>query len=390
MKTPTIRSFTILSFMIKLAPAFFATTYQLFLFEHGLDIFAMSAINAAYMIATFILEIPTGAFADSFGRRASTSVGCLILGLSFLVYFLSAGLMGFILAEIIGALGMTLISGAAEAWAVDALAREGGRPLDLFRQEEKARQAGVIVGSLSGALVGSLDLSLPWLLSGIGMIGAAIIAWRLMPEPGFARKQLSFNLQPLISTAKESWREGRSNPSFLRLTAMSAIFAVSVQSLNMQWTLSFKNGFQLPVWSLGLIFVGISLATALGARFAPLAASKGRHDGQVLSYAFGLAGIAMLLSGLVRNLLPALTFFLLHESGQGLFSPLKKEMINRRVDSHNRATMLSLESMGAHAGAFVGLIGGGWIAESLSISAAWSGSGLLLLVLTPLLWKKSI
>lgn len=392
MKTKTVRIFILISTLLAAAPAFFFTTYQLFLAERGMSILQMSLINAAFMASVFILEVPTGAFADRFGRRRSIVAGCFAWGLSFYLYYFSHHLSAFILAEIIGAFGATLISGALEAWVVDSLKWQKLEiSLEkLFRHEERARQAGIITGSFLGAILGGHDLALPWLLSGSAMLIAGLFAAKLMAEPYFSKQGWNFSFRPLLSTARESWQAGKENPAFWRIAGISAIFALSIQSLNMQWTLFFRDGFRLPVWSLGLIYTAIAIFTALGAHFAPLAAKKGRHEGQGLAIAFLIIGLMMLLGGRAGIFLPAISFFLLHEFGRGLFKPLKRAIINRRLEGKNRATMLSLESMASHAGAFFGLVGGGWLGNHYSITIAWAGSGILLILVAPFLWKKGI
>lgn len=392
MKTKITRAFTMMSFLLTAAPAFFFTTYQLFLAERGMSIMQMSLINAAFMLSVFILEVPTGAFADSFGRRRSIVAGCLAWGISFFTYYFSDSLLAFILAEVIGALGCTLISGALEAWAVDSIDFHRVDLIleDLFHREERAKQTGAFIGSLLGAILGTHNLAWPWLFSGAGMFLAALAAHWFLTEPYFIRRHLHFSFKPLLITAQASWQAGRQNPAFLRIALISAALAMSVQALNMQWTLLFHKGFQLPIWGLGLIFGAIAITASLGARLAPLAAKKGRHEGQGLALAFLIIGIAMIVSGQVGAMLTAITFFLLHEVGRGLFNPLKKSIINRRIEGQNRATMLSLESMTSHAGAFCGLIGGGWLGNYYSISVAWAGSGIILLALVPWLWKKGV
>src|ERR1700731_2691103 len=61
--------------------------YPLFLRSRGLNQFEMNSVLATYFIVTFLTDIPTGAFADAFGRRRSFVLGCLIRVTAFMIYF---------------------------------------------------------------------------------------------------------------------------------------------------------------------------------------------------------------------------------------------------------------------------------------------------------------
>ena len=392
MKKLIIRAFMAMSFLLAASPAFFFTTYQLFLVEKGMSILQISLINSAFMLSIFILEIPTGAFADSFGRRRSVVLGCLTLGTSFLIYYFSNNLIAFILAEIIGALGHTFISGALEAWVVDSLRWHKIEISleEIFRREERIKQTGIFIGSFTGALIGAHSLAWPWLFCSAGVFIAAAGATFLLKVQHFSQLIFNFHWRTLYQVSRDSWQSGRSNPSFLRIVLISAALAMSVQALNMQWAILFREGFKMPMWIMGLIFSGIALSAALGANLAPFTARKNTQEGRGLAIAFLIIGPMMIFSGQANAFWPAILFFLIHEFGRGLFGPLKKAIVNRRIHGKNRATMLSLESMFVHAGAFVGLLTGGWLGNYYSISTAWTASGVLLLLIAPWLFKKGI
>ena len=101
--------------------AFHFGTYVLFLLSHQLTIFEVSLVNMVFMTTMFLLEVPTGAVADIFGRRFSYLLSNLVIAAGFLFYGFSGTLVGFMLAEAILALGATLTSGALDAWFVDSL-----------------------------------------------------------------------------------------------------------------------------------------------------------------------------------------------------------------------------------------------------------------------------
>ena len=141
-------TYVVLSGLLNLSFSFFFSTYTIFLMSRGMDLLQINLINGFFMISIFFMEIPTGAIADSFGRKISIVCGCLILSISFLVYFLSSSFWGFVLAEIIGAVSLALLSGSTEAWVVDSLKFYGydGGFKNVFRRSFQAKQIGIMIG----------------------------------------------------------------------------------------------------------------------------------------------------------------------------------------------------------------------------------------------------
>lgn len=89
MKKTIIQLFLIHAFVSGAAISFTFTTYTLFFKEHGITLMEMNLINAIYMAISFFLEVPTGAFADSYGRVKSTVIGSLITAAACATYFFS-------------------------------------------------------------------------------------------------------------------------------------------------------------------------------------------------------------------------------------------------------------------------------------------------------------
>ena len=51
---------------------FFAPAFWIILFNETLSLGQIGILFSIFAVSTFIFEIPTGAFADMFGRKAST------------------------------------------------------------------------------------------------------------------------------------------------------------------------------------------------------------------------------------------------------------------------------------------------------------------------------
>lgn len=91
--------------------SFLGPVYPLFLLDRGLDLFQVNAILAIYFATTLVFEVPTGAVADRFGRKASFVASCAIRGLAHALYWRSGTFPAFAAAEFADAIGTTLATG---------------------------------------------------------------------------------------------------------------------------------------------------------------------------------------------------------------------------------------------------------------------------------------
>ncbi|MBN1175702.1 MFS transporter [Candidatus Woesearchaeota archaeon] len=93
----------------------------IYFLDTGLSFLQISIMFAIFGVSTFVLEIPTGAFADEYSRKWSVVVGMIIVGISFgLIPLSNSFLTTLVLWSILG-LGTTLVSGAEVAWVMDNL-----------------------------------------------------------------------------------------------------------------------------------------------------------------------------------------------------------------------------------------------------------------------------
>ena len=94
-----------------LAGGFLAGVYPLFLRSRGLDQFEINSVLAVYFAVTFLLDVPTSAFADAIGRRLAFVLGCALRCLAFGLYFVSHVYVLFLVAETVDAVGTTFCNG---------------------------------------------------------------------------------------------------------------------------------------------------------------------------------------------------------------------------------------------------------------------------------------
>ncbi|MFH0891800.1 MAG: MFS transporter [Candidatus Falkowbacteria bacterium] len=374
-----------LEFLINLGTSFFFATYAIFLLSKGLNLWQINLINACFMLAGALFEIPTGSVADNYGRKLSFVLSCFITGASMLVYYFSSTFTWFVVAEIIAALGVTFASGAFDAWAVDSLDFSGEAFClnKIMGGKAKSANIGRVIGSVAGAYAGAVDIALPWLVAGTVLILSGVLAAFLMDEPYFRdRKKTGTERTGMKKIIADSCRFGIKNRSvfFLCLTAMSFCFAC--MPLNMFWQPFFRDGLGVPVVALGWIYGGIVLMAYLGNELFGRLGHKFKKEKYALLLSLAVFAIAAIFAALSPVLFLALAGFYAHELARGFYSPAQGVYLNRRIPGRMRATIQSFVSALDGLGAFAGLLASGWIAQKYGVNAAWISAGSFLICAT--------
>ena len=191
----------------------------LFLLNAGLDIFQVFIANATFTAGSVVFELPTGVVADAWGRRISFLLSVIILLATTLAYLAvaasGAGLLAFCAVSVLMGLGFTFYSGAVEAWVVDALIATGfeGQLDHVFARGSMVTGMAMLVGTVGGGLLGTIDLGLPYLVRAAMLGLVLVVAMITMHDLGFVPRTLRLAAVPaeLRNVAAESvafgWRQ---------------------------------------------------------------------------------------------------------------------------------------------------------------------------------------
>jgi MFS family permease len=385
------------TFFINLAHSFFFATYSLFLVSRGLDLLEVNSVNIFFMLFAVFSEIPTGAFADSFGRKKSILIGCFLYSISFYVYFLSFDFWLFVAAELIGALGNSFINGAFEAWAVDALKFNNfnGTWKNVFRKEGTVRVIGFGLGGLIGAYMGNMDISYPWLAGSISFLVLTFSFGIILKEEYFEKddapkekQAFTERLVLMFQTAKNGFLYSWKRKAIFYITLFGLIYTLVIQAINMQWQILLKESFEMSVLNLGWFYFLMSIFMLIGNEMVEKISSSGLKEEIpiILSQIFTAAGI--FIAAFIPDLNAVMGGMMIHQIGRGALSPLKKTYINHRVDDGKlRATIFSFDSMMTKLGAIIGLLISGYLAKNYSIILAWQTSAVIFIIAIPLFLK---
>lgn len=94
---------------------------NLFYLSADISYSQLSLIETASLIILVILEVPTGIVSDLLGRKVSIFFGCILMGVEFLLIASGFSFSVFVLAALIGGIGISLESGADQSLLYDSL-----------------------------------------------------------------------------------------------------------------------------------------------------------------------------------------------------------------------------------------------------------------------------
>jgi len=366
----------------------------------GLNLFEVSLLLGVYSLTIVLLEVPTGGLADAIGRKKVTvmAYACSLLGSIVFLHTFSFPVA--LAAFVLNGIARALSSGALDAWFVDSL-----HALDLQVELQPAlAKAGTftLLALGTGALLGS---ALPRLFAALPPDGTAVLTPLSTPLALAICVQAALLLLTLwlVKEARPAgdaagWKAGirqvpdiihtgvtlsRRNPVLLRLLGASFVSGLALISLEALWQPHFAGllGGAQNSLLLGLVMGGNFLAGMAGNQLAtPLSRWLRERYGLVCAIFQGLRGVLLfVLASQVQALPATLAFWLVYLNMAVVNSP-HATLLNREIPAQQRSAMLSIESFVAYLGSIIGSTVLGYVAERLSIPAAWTIGGIILVV----------
>ena len=120
--TRNIKVFLLAETVLAACGGFILPIYVLYFRYFCITLFQVALLAAVFEASVLVFEIPTGLFADRYGRKLSVGIGFFLFAVSGLVFLLYRNFTGFLMAEVLFGLAEAFISGAGEALAVDSIA----------------------------------------------------------------------------------------------------------------------------------------------------------------------------------------------------------------------------------------------------------------------------
>lgn len=384
--TRNIRIFLTTEGILSACRGFIFPIYVLYFRAFDVSLFGIALLAAVFEATVLVAEIPTGMFADRFGRKQSVIIGFGFFALSGAAFTLFRSLEGFILGEIFFGLAEAFISGAGEALAVDSIpASDRDTALErLYTQRSRIRIGLTTLFMLLAGAVFTLDARLTFHPVFFGGVAGMVAASFFTPEHTPAAAARPDILAPLRLLMK------RLNAvTLLRVVFVTSLVAnFSFEGADQYWQVLAGEYDRFPVAYFGVI-------TAAGAVLAFLLV------GQVVRRFTGtlaLPTLILLLAGAAISAMPNVPALILpillivYFVGRELINPLFSITINRAIDSEGRATFLSAYNMTCSVGEVAAGLIVGSIAAALGIPVVFvlCGAALVLFIVIMLFTSGSL
>ncbi len=358
----------------------------LFYEENGLGMADVLLLKGIYSVAIVIFEIPSGYFADVWGRKSTMVIGSIMGTVGFIIYSLSGSFMGFLAAELMLGIGQSFISGSDSALLYDSLLLEKCEK-DYVKLEGRVISIGNFaetIAAVAGGFLAEISLRTPFIAQ-IFIAALAIPAALTLLEPAAEHKRKG-TIKEILHIVKSSLF---TNKLLKRTIFFSSIIGTS--TLTFAWFIQpYLEQLGFSPSRIGLIWAALNLTVAVVTLYAYKVEKALGKTRTIILIALLISGGYMAV-GLINSLW-ALAFMFLFYMIRGIATPVLKDYINQVTTSEVRATVLSVRSfiirfLFALLGPFLG-----WYSDKFSLQNALLLAGIVFLILsvyTVVLWSIS-
>ncbi len=381
---------------------FFDPFMILFFREVGLSFFEIGSLLAIRDLSTNFLEIPTGIYADAFGRRRSMIMAFVSYIVSFAIFYFFSSFAMYTLAMFLFAFGDAFRSGTHKALILEYLKLKHMEDVkvEYYGHTRAASQLGSAISSLiAAALVfysGSyryifIASVIPYVLDLINLSTyPKELDGKLMKiQRGAILNQIKVTLKSFfeIFSSREAIR------AILNSSIFSSFFKVTkeyLQPIVRNFALSIPifvamSGVKRSSVVIGIVYFSIYLLTSYASRNASKFSKKFKNLPMAINLTFLFGTVFLILSGISAHydlrLLSIILFLILYVL-QNLRRPMNVSFISDKISHKTMASGLSVESQFTTISMAIMAMVMGALADSLGVGFALMIVGVIMFPLT--------
>ena len=341
-----------------------------YLLDSGLGLDKVAYLKSIQAMVLLAGELPTGVFADSFGRRKSLVAAALVSALGFLLFASGDTFLIFALAECLTALALCFWSGAYEAFAIDRanLQSKPGLMDKYFHQNQSLNSLSVLSLGWMGGWLASTHLAAPYWAGLLCFVFLIILILKTPPSSHdlemaapleLAKRRVFLDIGKHLKVAV---KEGLLHPVLFPFFLANIFIQFSIQPLLHFWQPTFLSfGPESGTRFLGFVFGAYCGGSALaGFAFSKLGTNAWARSRWTTLTLFCLYALLYVAFAQSRVLETSLLLFVLLQSVLSLARTSLGIRMNELIPSGSRASVLSALGLISRIGMMIALA---WIAH---------------------------
>jgi MFS family permease len=353
----------------------------LFLLSNDLSFKQILLLQAIHAIIITVMEVPTGAFADVFGRKKTLISGSLLVTTGCFFYCIGSKFAIFALGELLWATGAAIISGADDALLYDTLKQK--RAEDQYKKVIGNIWSLIFLfegaGSILGGFLATISFRIPIYATFISFLTAVIIAFTFQePEVYTRESEARFMFKQMKESVSYTIKK-----KILSLLILYASVNYILYAIGFYFYQPYMKAVGINISLFGVIYLVYNCMSALGSKYASEIEGKIGTINTILLTSI-LRYVPFILMATFMSTYSVVLLFSVGLS-VGLAGPLFSFYINKHTPSEKRATIISIAAMSRTIGFSLLSPLFGWLADLYSFYFSIFLSGILLLVITTIL-----
>ena len=332
MRKNNIKIAYILSF---LGEFYFPISVWLFYYLEFLDFKQIGILTAVKLVSANLFEIPTGVFADFFGRKTSIFISFLLYGLVMFGFANISVFWMFIALDILKSLSNAFMSGSLEALVYDSL--EDKKEYDkVVANMESLAWVGLFLSSIIGGYLYFYWFRSPYIIQGILYLLAAVTALGLV-EPKIDSQK--YKMAEMIKFNLRGFKELFGNRNISQISTVFITLGAGYFIASEWLGISQAREYGMDSRGVGFLFAAGYLVSATASQFYPklrnwLGAKK------LLLITAGILLGSFLLAKWVGVVMGSI-LIMARIASSTTFRNTRSSIINGLIASKSRATTLS-------------------------------------------------
>jgi MFS family permease len=347
--------------------------YAVMFTEKGMAPLQVGTLFTVWSVTAFLLEVPSGAWADRYSRKHILFIGQVIRAVGYACWLVYPTFWGFLAGFIFWGIESALSSGTKQALVYDEL-KQFGREADFTKVIGRCRTfslAGLVVSSFLASP--GILLGYPFIL--IGSSCSVLLAGLVILTIPQAHKVDSTGEEAYWSTLTTGLRGAFQQPAVLRFIIFLALATALPGALDEYWTI-FADEAGLPDYGLGIFLGVLCTLEAIGSFFAHYV--EKRKD-RFFHFLFLFIGLLLLLAAYWFNV-AALALLIVFTLTATIIQIIFEGRLQHAIEGNTRATISSVGGFLTEIGAFIVFFTFGWMAQEQSYREAFGAYGVIIML----------